>query len=751
MIGKDNDVPIWKICKKYDAESIDTEDSSIGLAIDVEFLSIGSSYTEYLVPFDMLIQKLNTIGLTLERSELFKATYETNKQYEKKFPMSSSVKQFSFLNRWFIFRRIHQRREVVREELPPLPLILDPSIYTQGFDKETTGSDRTGMYAKLITVPSSDYSVLKPWHKEQVKEVLEGWFPNKEDITTIVDATAHIGVDTLYMTKLFPRAIVHSFEVVPETFVALRKNLEMFDPQGQIVPHNQDSTTWEPTEVVNFLFVDPPWGADYKKPKKSGKSTGIELYLEKEKTATEKKEHPHDESKNIKQLITKWLGSGLIQNIVLKTPPNFNKNGLPAHKEVEVLNRGGKESAYCLMLFTADRGSKLAVLEEKEDVEPFVQNEIVVAPKAPVRKQIRKPTSALVFKIGTLKGKQPSQVLTVLDTENIDRWMALQKGPVAIDNLPTNAALWLGGSVGSPVGASIDPPRGVMLPEDIKFTIEPFNKYKSMDDYMKMITSYLTTVSASKVQVYPTIEMYLMAMRIKFTSSEPTDYTRGTFKGSIPKSFTDSIIAAPPFSEAYFNLIEKQSAKVKEKVATFNDKKSKIVYDNILWNKIRNTFIAFAIHYRMERDVIFRNIIQSLKNANYTLEYVESANNANLESGKIKSGITHAIIAESGLGDVEVSKKALQPPRSAPIASDISVATSSEAAQSVAAQSVAAQSAATSSVATSSVAAADAPKEVPLFQGEPIPSEAEAEAEAVAEPAATIPKISLFEEEPIDE
>jgi hypothetical protein len=193
MIGKDNEVPIWKICKKYDAESIDTEDSSIGLAIDVEFLSIGNSYTEYLVPFDMLIQKLNTIGLTLERSEMFKTTYDGNKQFDKKFTMSPSVKQFSFLNRWFIFRRVHQRRQVIREELPPLPLVLDPAIYTQGFDKETIDYDRTGMYKKLITVPSSDYSVLKPWHKEKVKEVLEQWFPNNDDITSIVDATAHIG------------------------------------------------------------------------------------------------------------------------------------------------------------------------------------------------------------------------------------------------------------------------------------------------------------------------------------------------------------------------------------------------------------------------------------------------------------------------------------------------------------------------------------------------------------------------------
>jgi len=148
-------------------------------------------------------------------------------------------------------------------------------------------------------------------------------------------------------------------------------------------------------------------------------------------------------------------------------------------------------------------------------------------------------------------------------------------------------------------------------------------------------------------------------------------------------------------------------------------------FDNPLWNDIRPMFIRFAIHYRLQYDVLFRNIIQSLKDAQYIIEYTESANNAHLESGKIKNGIANAIIAETGLGDVETAEKALQPPRK----------------QGVVTESVAPQ------VPIAAASIPEAPKEVPLFQGEPITSIAEVQ----AEPEASIPPISLFEEEPSEE
>lgn len=45
------------------------------------------------------------------------------------------------------------------------------------------------------------------------------------------------------------------------------------------------------------------------------------------------------------------------------------------------------------------------------------------------------------------------------------------------------------------------------------------------------------------------------------------------------------------------------------------------VYDNI-WNTVKGQFIEFAFKYRLKHDILFRNIIESLKKENDTYEYV---------------------------------------------------------------------------------------------------------------------------------
>ena len=117
--GQDGDVPIWTITKDYDHAELIPDESAIGLGIDVNFISIGSTHKEYLVPFELLTAKLATIGFRLlntnELAEL-SLTSSTNTfdvshtmaekgNAKKKYNMSDSVKQFSFLNRWFIFKR----------------------------------------------------------------------------------------------------------------------------------------------------------------------------------------------------------------------------------------------------------------------------------------------------------------------------------------------------------------------------------------------------------------------------------------------------------------------------------------------------------------------------------------------------------------------------------------------------------------------------------------------------------------------
>ncbi|NBW29632.1 peptide-methionine (S)-S-oxide reductase, partial [bacterium] len=195
-----------------------------------------------------------------------------------------------FLNRWFIFKRTAAIASfdlplVAELPLPPIPAKLDTRIYKK-FKDSMTKEDPS--YANYITVESSDYSVLKPWHREQVKQVLESWFPNKNEIRSILDGTTHIGVDAIYLSELFPDALINAYEIVPETMVALRINIKTFGKEDRIVPHLQDITTWNPNKNVDILFVDPPWGGHgYKKVKE------LNLYLQEEGAAP-------DENKNIK-------------------------------------------------------------------------------------------------------------------------------------------------------------------------------------------------------------------------------------------------------------------------------------------------------------------------------------------------------------------------------------------------------------------------------------------------------------------
>jgi hypothetical protein len=130
-VGKIGDTPIWSITKDYDKEDLTPDDDSIGLAINVEFISIGSAHIEYIVPFELLKKKLASIGFELlDRKDLmemglnsstntFDVSYEMAAKAKKTYTMDNIVKEFSFLNRWFIFKRMG---EIGVSEIPKITL-----------------------------------------------------------------------------------------------------------------------------------------------------------------------------------------------------------------------------------------------------------------------------------------------------------------------------------------------------------------------------------------------------------------------------------------------------------------------------------------------------------------------------------------------------------------------------------------------------------------------------------------------------
>lgn len=120
---------IWEITKGYDSDTFNDDSSSIGYRIDVYQESINQKITEYLVNFDYLCRIMNDYGFALlsheeckeigmpSSSGLFSELFlnmldeiSKNKFKEKDYAkapfMTAPEKDISFLNRYFIFKKI---------------------------------------------------------------------------------------------------------------------------------------------------------------------------------------------------------------------------------------------------------------------------------------------------------------------------------------------------------------------------------------------------------------------------------------------------------------------------------------------------------------------------------------------------------------------------------------------------------------------------------------------------------------------
>ena len=65
-------------------------------------------------------------------------------------------------------------------------------------------------FSLFYTNKESQYSSLLPKHVKQVNDIMKRWFANP---LYIIDATAHIGVDTVHFAKMYPMATIESFEI----------------------------------------------------------------------------------------------------------------------------------------------------------------------------------------------------------------------------------------------------------------------------------------------------------------------------------------------------------------------------------------------------------------------------------------------------------------------------------------------------------------------------------------------------------
>jgi hypothetical protein len=167
-----DDSKIWEIKKEYDEEVFEDDATSLGYKINVFQESINKMFPEFLVNFDYLIRVFQNYGFKLlkrdeahaiglpEGSGLFSELYILLEDEVKRNPfkkneygnalnMSPNDKKISFLNRYFVFKKIsHVNAEKIA--LESIDELLEESRLKRSEDGEKTG---VKPYKKTVEKP----------------------------------------------------------------------------------------------------------------------------------------------------------------------------------------------------------------------------------------------------------------------------------------------------------------------------------------------------------------------------------------------------------------------------------------------------------------------------------------------------------------------------------------------------------------------------------------------------------------------
>jgi hypothetical protein len=168
---------IWEITKEYESHSTDDfslDDSAFGKAIDVKFISIGLKHREYLVPWELLVAKLKTIGCELcddqelaklglrNSSAMYSVSHEMaikNYKFKSLFKMIPQAQEYSFLHRWYIFKRTHQGSGEIGEVRIDLEEEILPGSIKEIGIKETDESGIMPSMRRPVVVDKTAYAL----------------------------------------------------------------------------------------------------------------------------------------------------------------------------------------------------------------------------------------------------------------------------------------------------------------------------------------------------------------------------------------------------------------------------------------------------------------------------------------------------------------------------------------------------------------------------------------------------------------
>ena len=177
-------------------------------------------------------------------------------------------------------------------------------------------------YRLLQTAPESQYSSLLPHHISGVRGILASWF-SASPPSHIVDATAHIGVDTLNFAVMFPHARISAYEPDDVAVDCLRRNVDSCHGGDVITvhhmscldrfyadkqPHSPSSMGALVVEEATFIYIDAPWGGPSYKSERS-----LHLFLSDARRGR----------LDVIEVARHILTSGQAKTVVLKVPFNF--------------------------------------------------------------------------------------------------------------------------------------------------------------------------------------------------------------------------------------------------------------------------------------------------------------------------------------------------------------------------------------------------------------------------------------------
>ena len=205
---QENGKKIWEVIKRYEEENYDDDISCVGYKIDVFQESINQTISEYLVNFDYLNRimedygfkiidrnEAQTLGISegtglfsdlymkmMEEVKRNKHKFRESNEYGKSENMNAFEKKISFLNRYFIYKKIRNvNAEKVKLDLDvDIELKENNSKIINSKQKETSKKEKNVKVSpqkikkldkKLILVPATEsLEVPKPEPVINIKE-----------------------------------------------------------------------------------------------------------------------------------------------------------------------------------------------------------------------------------------------------------------------------------------------------------------------------------------------------------------------------------------------------------------------------------------------------------------------------------------------------------------------------------------------------------------------------------------------------